>query len=64
MHVHVSDKDRTAPGTSGRDDYKPIFSILKKSGYDGPISVEAVDFDVAANGKHVLEFLKEQWSKS
>jgi sugar phosphate isomerase/epimerase len=63
VHVHVADKEgRVAPGLSGSADYRPIFAPLKRSGYDGPICVEATNFDIAATGREVLAFLKNQWS--
>lgn len=59
MHVHVSDVDRHMPKNG---DYRSLFSLLKKSGYTGPISVEAINFDVARDGVRVLEFLKNEWT--
>jgi D-psicose/D-tagatose/L-ribulose 3-epimerase len=65
MHVHVADKDgRVAPGLSGTADYRPFFAPLKRAGYDGLISVEALNFDIAKDGARVLKFLKDQWSSS
>jgi sugar phosphate isomerase/epimerase len=62
-HVHVADKEgRVAPGLSGLADYQSFFAPLKRAGYNGPISVEAMNFDIAATGREVLEFLKKQWS--
>jgi len=64
-HVHVADKvGRTAPGESGQSDYRPFFRVLKDGGYDGLISVEAKDFDVAPSGRKVLEFLRKQWNEA
>ncbi|HEV2292351.1 MAG TPA: sugar phosphate isomerase/epimerase family protein [Tepidisphaeraceae bacterium] len=61
-HVHVADRvGRTAPGESGEADYRPFFRVLKDGGYDGLISVEAKSFDIASNGRKVLEFLRTQW---
>lgn len=60
-HVHVSDVDRHPPKNG---DYRSIFSILKKGGYEGPISVEAINFDIEQDGKRVLAFLKDEWSKA
>jgi sugar phosphate isomerase/epimerase len=62
-HVHVADKDgRVPPGESKFADYRPFFRVLKKGGYDGRISVEALGFDdVAGVSPRVLTFLKEQW---
>ena len=63
-HVHVSDSNRAAPGTSGKNDYKAFFAVLKRGGYNGPICVEANDFDLASRGESVLKFLKDQWNRS
>ncbi len=64
-HVHVADRlGRTAPGESGQSDYGPFFRVLKEGGYDGLISVEARSFDVASNGRKVLDFLRKQWSEA
>ena len=61
-HVHVADKTgRTAPGESGESDYRPLFRVLKEGGYNGLISVEAKEFNVAANGRKVLDYLRAQW---
>lgn len=60
-HVHVSDVDRHPPKNG---DYRSIFAILKEGGYSGPISVEAIHFDIERDGPRVLAFLKEQWNKA
>ncbi len=60
-HVHVADLEgRVAPGLSGHADYRPVFGVLKRAGYDRTISVESSpipDFDAAA--PRVLAFLKD-----
>jgi sugar phosphate isomerase/epimerase len=64
-HVHVADKDgRTAPGESGKADYRPLFHVLKSGGYDGGMSVEATSFDIPGRGAAVLQYLKDQWKGS
>ena len=64
-HVHLADKDdRVAPGLSGTADYRPLFKALKAGNYDALMSVEALDFDVAKDGKKVLEFVKKQWNEA
>jgi len=64
-HVHLADTDgRVAPGLSGSADYRPLFKVLKQGNYDGLISVEALNFDVASDGEGVLEFVKKQWSEA
>jgi sugar phosphate isomerase/epimerase len=62
-HVHVSDLEgRLPPGISGKSDFRPFFHVLKESGYNGRISVEALGFDdIAGIGPRVLAFLKDQW---
>jgi sugar phosphate isomerase/epimerase len=65
-HVHLADKDgRVPPGQSGTSDYRPVFAMLKKAGYNGALSVEATGFgDLAGLGPKVLAFLKKQWSEA
>jgi sugar phosphate isomerase/epimerase len=65
-HVHVADKDgRVAPGESGTSDYRPIFHILKRAGYNGAVSVEALGFsDFESMGKRVIAFLHRQWDEA
>jgi sugar phosphate isomerase/epimerase len=64
-HVHLADKDgRVAPGLSGTADYRPLFKALKQGKYEGLISVEALDFDIAKDGKRVLDFVKKQWNEA
>jgi sugar phosphate isomerase/epimerase len=64
-HVHVADLEgRVAPGLSGKNDYRGALAILKKAGYEGAISVEALNFDLAADGGRVLRFLREQWEEA
>jgi D-psicose/D-tagatose/L-ribulose 3-epimerase len=40
IHVHVSENDRGVPGT-GQVDWDEFFSGLKRSGYDGYLTIEA-----------------------
>jgi sugar phosphate isomerase/epimerase len=62
-HVHVADETgRVAPGESGKDDYRPLFKLLKNSGYAGLISVECTGFKIAEAGPRVLAFLKNAWA--
>jgi sugar phosphate isomerase/epimerase len=64
-HVHLADKDgRVAPGLSETADYRPLFKVLKAGNYDGLISVEALNFDIASDGKKVLDFVKKQWNEA
>jgi sugar phosphate isomerase/epimerase len=65
-HVHVADKDgRVAPGQSPTADYRPFFRGLKRSNYQGAISVEALDFnDFQTVGKRVIAFLHRQWDEA
>ncbi len=65
-HVHVADRDgRTPPGESGSSDYRPLFGILKRAGYEGLISVEAGSWtNLPEQAPRVLEFLKSQWSEA
>ena len=65
-HVHLADKEgRVAPGQSNGvgSDYRAFFSVLKKAGYDGRISVEAKFVpDGASTAGSVLAFIKQQWA--
>ena len=65
-HVHLADREgRVPPGESQTSDYRPIFSLLRRAGYDGGLSVEATGFgDIAAAGPRVLAFLKRQWNQA
>lgn len=65
-HVHLADKDgRVAPGQSGTSDYRPFFRVLKRAGYDGMLSVEAMGFgDFANTAPGVLAFIRKQWQEA
>jgi sugar phosphate isomerase/epimerase len=65
-HVHVSDvRDRAAPGTTGRHDYKALFRVLKDGGYDGPITVESpADPRCLTDPPRILDFLNAQWKQA
>ncbi len=65
-HVHLADlEDRMPPGESGKDDYRPVFRILKEGNYQGTISIEPNNFnDYAGVGTRVLKFLKKQWEEA
>ena len=57
-HVHVSDRqDRSPPGESGQDNYRPFFHVLKQAGYDGPIAMESFGFcDFEVQGRACSSF--------
>ena len=65
-HVHVADVDgRVFPGESGKSDYRAFFNVLKKSNYEGVISVEAPDATDYKNAPaRVIDFLNQQWQKA
>lgn len=67
-HVHVADvEERVYPGASGAgkgSDYGAVFKVLKEAGYDGGISVEALNFDLGKDGGKALAFLKDAWAKA
>jgi sugar phosphate isomerase/epimerase len=61
-HVHLADRDgRVPPGQSAKADYRPFFRVLKKAGYDGPMSVEASWRDIPIGEPRVLAFIRKQW---
>jgi sugar phosphate isomerase/epimerase len=66
-HVHVADREgRVAPGESGKEDYRPLFRILKRGGYDRRISVEGnfPEPAIRERGARVLDYLKRQWQEA
>jgi sugar phosphate isomerase/epimerase len=65
-HVHMADKDgRVVPGESGKSDYRSVFALLKEIGYDGALSVEALNFsNIPEQGPKALAFLKQQWAEA
>jgi sugar phosphate isomerase/epimerase len=63
-HVHVADKEgRVFPGESKLADYRPFFAVIKASGYDGAISIEAMG-EVSTVGKRSLDYLRSQWQSA
>jgi D-psicose/D-tagatose/L-ribulose 3-epimerase len=77
-HVHISENDRSTPG-SGQVDWKTTFDALKKSGYDGWLMIEAFGLALPALSaatkiwrrmyesedqlaKDGLAFMKREWS--
>ncbi len=65
-HVHVADQQgRVPPGESGKSDYRPLFRVLKRGGYEGGISVESPTWTrYAAETPRVIQFLKSQWQEA
>jgi sugar phosphate isomerase/epimerase len=59
VHCHIAElKDRTAPGMAG-DDFRPYFAALKKTGYQGGISIEGSWKN--ENLPAAFQVLNEQW---
>ena len=57
-HVHAADSNRLAPG-SGHLDYKSIVTALKKTGYDGYLTVEALPLpDPRSCAKQGINYLR------
>lgn len=64
-HVHVADRETRLPPGESASDYRPFFGVLKRGGYDGPISVEAKEFkDIRINGPRVMDYLRSQWEQA
>jgi sugar phosphate isomerase/epimerase len=65
-HVHISDvQDRQAPGETGKNDYRPLFALLRRRHYDGLITVESNDLLTFRDGaKKILGYLKQQWQEA
>ena len=66
VHVHAADKEgRAPPGRSGKSDYQPLFTLLKKIRYAGGVSVESMPWpDMPSTAGSILGYLKEQWEKA
>lgn len=61
-HCHIAEKEkRTAPGIAG-DDFTPYLEALKKSNYQGIISVEGKWNDFDTELKPAVEEIKRQWN--
>jgi sugar phosphate isomerase/epimerase len=65
-HVHLADVEgRRPPGLTGKNDYRPFFTELKRGNYDGLLSIETIDYpailDEAADS---LAFVKKQWKEA
>jgi sugar phosphate isomerase/epimerase len=63
-HVHVNEMDGRHPGT-GTYDFKPLFEVLQRRGYDHWVSLEAFDFTpgaekVAADSLRFIEQIVAQ----
>jgi sugar phosphate isomerase/epimerase len=62
-HVHVADSNRLAPG-SGHLDYLSIIRALKKTGYDGYLTIEAMPLpDPMTCAKNGADYLHEILNK-
>lgn len=62
-HVHLADREgRVAPSLSGKNDYAPIFKILKAANYAGRLSIESSPFDHAAQGPQLSKFLRDAYA--
>jgi sugar phosphate isomerase/epimerase len=68
-HVHVADKQgRVAPGISGQSDYRPVFQLLKQSGYGAPgkpnkITIEA-SINLPTDAPKALAHLQSAWASA
>jgi D-psicose/D-tagatose/L-ribulose 3-epimerase len=64
-HVHVADREgRVAAGLSGLSNYLPLFRVLKEGGYNRQISIEALDFNIAKDGKQAMDYLRQEWQRA
>lgn len=59
-HVHVSDRERVAPGKNDYD-FRTLFNILKEINYKGYISIECRWEDKKTELPKVLEYLRKEW---
>ncbi len=60
-HIHVNEMDGRHPGT-GSYDFKPVFEVLARGGYNGWVSLEAFDFSYGAEtiANDSLRYLESQ----
>jgi len=65
-HVHLSDPEGRVPcGQSGKQDYRPLFRVLKRNEYNGDLTMEVFGFtDFAGAGVRALAFLKREWEEA
>jgi sugar phosphate isomerase/epimerase len=67
VHVHASDRDRDLKHTvegEGVVDFPSIFGILKKTGFDGWISLESGSDKGKEGIRQGMEYVKRVWSNS
>lgn len=63
-HVHVAEREgRSAPGQHG-DDFRQVFSVLRRGNYDQRISIECHWHDLATEAEQGIAVLREQWAAS
>jgi sugar phosphate isomerase/epimerase len=59
VHTHIASKEgRLFPKPDDNENYNEFFSLLKKAGYNGRVSVEAHSKDIAADAAISLELLR------
>ena len=69
-YVHIADNNRLQPG-AGCLNFRPSFSALKESGYEGVISIECTDLGgphadegVDAILSATVQFVRQQWAQA
>jgi sugar phosphate isomerase/epimerase len=64
-HVHLAEYDRSYPAAGGAGpagvDYVDFFAELRKSGYEGGVSLECNAADFTAKASAALRFIKSVW---
>ena len=58
MHIHVAEKGSRAYPTEDSDELEEFFGLLKKTGYDGTVSIEGKSSDWKADSLKALETMR------
>ena len=63
-HAHIATREGRRAPVQPEDGFRRMFSAMKKSGYQGLLSVEGRVDDMAAEGAASVRMLKALWEKA